>query len=657
MIRYFINVLLIHVLLISCSPCNKKTFSYKQSFSPISSEFVGDSSIRLVFADVREELSLSAYAGVKANWILADNGVKVVGSRNKEVLRRKKLIDKVYNGQRPYAIARDYRVPWLTLSMGDLNWCDYTVSTTVNFEKQSIAGIAFRYLNSREYYAFILDAERGVVKLVLRKMDQEATADRLAWDELQTVNYKLLTGQTYNIKAEVDENKIICSINDSVIIKIEDSYRNQGKVALIADEPVEFGPVTVAGKMSISEAIKTPEFAKPELVYELPLPGENVRREFYFLDPDSDGEREIIISEQQGDKFSYRCIEFDGTELWKIDDIKYPTTESGDFVIQVFDINGDGKNEIVAAIDFQIQVRDGKTGELLKTVSTPNQNPYFDSRNYPYQKLLGDAICPVKNALDKPLGFYIKDRYTNIWLYDNNLNQLWHKALGTGHFPLPVDINNDGVDEILACHTLLKADGSVIWKLPLEDHIDNIAYVSLNPDKEPKYFYLAAGEMGLLKLDPSNGEILKRFEGGHIQAITIADFLPEKEGLELLTVTTWREDQIRYLFDKDLNLVSTWSGPAGWDTVPWGINGRGLLIGSNGIVDPLNGELLYACSFGRVLNVLSDSRWGNALVVTEEDNYLKIYSSSIDSRLKPVHFLYDDLQSLYLPKVSTNFYK
>ena len=109
-------------------------------------------------------------------------------------------------------------------------------------------------------------------------------------------------------------------------------------------------------------------------------------------------------------------MEFDGTELWKIDDIKYPTTEGGDYIIQVFDINGDGRNEVVAAIDFQIKVFNGKTGKLLKSVPTPNQNPYFDSRNYEYPRLLGDALCPVKITPDKPQGFYIKDRYTNIWL-------------------------------------------------------------------------------------------------------------------------------------------------------------------------------------------------------------------------------------------------
>lgn len=635
------------MILISCTSTEMKKFNYQQNFKPESGS-IKDQKARLEFGDVREELSLSSWN--KANWAFADEGVKAIGSRKNEVLRREKTIRDIYQGNKSFSMIRDYRVPWLTLSMGDLNWCDYTVNTTVKFEKQSIAGIAFRYLNSREYYAFLLDAEKGEAKLVLRKMDREAEADHLVWEELQNVNYELMPDVVYSIKVGIDGDNIKCSIDNSVVINLQDTYRKNGKVALIADDPVLFSPVMVKGKMLIVEKAEIPVIAKPELVYDIQLPGEKSRRDFYFLDPDSDGEKEIIISQRNGDKYAYRCLEFDGTELWRIDDIKYPTTESGDFTIQVFDITGDGKNEIIAAIDFQIQVRDGRTGKLLKSVPTPIQNPYYDSRDYKYPRLLGDAMCPVKIDSDKPFGFYIKDRYTNIWLYDHNLKQLWHKALGTGHFPLPVDINNDGTDEILVCHTLLKIDGSVIWELPLSDHVDNIGYVSLNPGKEPECFYLAAGEMGLLKVNPSDGKILKRLQLGHIQAITIADFIPEKEGIELSAVTTWREDQIHYMFDKDLNMLSTWQGVSGRNPIPWGNNGRELLIGSNGIVDPLTGQILYP-SLGNVLEILADKRWGNALVVTEEDNHLKIFSSPNDLQLESVGFLNAEIQSHYLPVI------
>ncbi len=474
---------------------------------------------------------------------------------------------------------------------------------------------------------------------------------------MKAAPYDLLPEKPYNIKVEVNGDRIVCSIDDAVVIETNDSYRSEGKVALIADDPVFFGPVSVEGKMDLTDPYRHLPYDIPELAYELPLPGGNIDRTFWFTDPDSDGNNEIIIAERDEDRYAYRCLEFDGTELWRIDEMEYPFTEAGDFTMQVFDINGDGRNELITAIDFQIQVREGETGKLLKSVPTPEQNPYYDSRDYPYPRLLGDAICPVRINPDSPPGFYIKDRYTNIWLYDNYLNQLWHKAISTAHFPLPVDLNADGIDEIMVNHTLLNPDGSVIWALPLSDHSDNIAHVSLNPGKDPEYFYIAGGEMGLLKVDPLEGKLLNRFELGHIQALTIADWLPEKEGLELLTVTTWREDRIHYLFDKDLNMISTWQAELGGTyPVSWGQDGSDIvLMGTREnyrFIDPLTGEVLYS-SPGRLVGVFADDRWGNVLMATEEDNHLKIYASPNDSNLEPTKFSLPGIRSGYLPVIKT----
>ena len=655
--KFIIVVIILPLVFTNCSQTPETIFSYQQNFAPDTSE-LHNQTTRLEFEDVREEGVLSNWG--EAGWMLADQGVRVVGSRQAEVERREKLVKDVYQGNESFVTIRGFRVHWLTLSMGDLNWRDYTVSTSLKLEKKTNAGIAFRYLNSREYYAFVLDTKNQLARLVLRKMDKEATVDHPAWDELKTAAHPILPDKIYQITTEVKGDHIVCSIDDTVVIDFKDTYRKNGKVALIADDPALFGPVSIEGKMDVIEPVRQLNVQMPELVYELPLPGGDIDRRFWFLDLDGDGEREILIAERDEDRYAYRSLEFDGTELWRIDDIAYPTTEAGDHAINVFDINGDGKNEIITAIDFQIQIREGNTGNIIKSVPTPDQNPYYDSRDYPYPKLLGDAICPVQTDPDKPSGFYIKDRYTNIWLYDNELNQLWHKALSTAHFPIPVDIDDDGIEEIMVNHTLLSADGTEIWKLPLSDHVDNQAYVSLHPGKDPKYFYMAGGEMGLLKVNPSDGEILKRFELGHIQANALADFLPDREGLELLTQTYWREDGIFYLFDKDLNMVSTWKGdPGGVYPVQWGKNGGVLALISGTttrFVDPLTGEVMVS-SLGRVVGFFGDNRWGNALVVTQEENHLKIYSSLNDSALDPVELLYTELQSGYLPIVNTSLYQ
>ena len=87
-----------------------------------------------------------------------------------------------------------------------------------------------------------------------------------------------------------------------------------------------------------------------------------------------------------------------------------------------------------------------------------------------------------------------------------------------------------------------------------------------------------------------------------------------------------------------------------------GINVSELALTPNGIVDPLTGQVLYP-PFGNVLEVFADKRWGNALVVTEEENHLRIYSSPNDSELEPIDFLYSKIQSHYLPVLKTSLRK
>jgi len=48
-----------------------------------------------------------------------------------------------------------------------------------------------------------------------------------------------------------------------------------------------------------------------------------------------------------------------------------------------------------------------------------------------------------------PTDILIKDRYSRVWVYDQNLNLLWsfHKGI-TGHFPYTIDIDGDGKEEM-----------------------------------------------------------------------------------------------------------------------------------------------------------------------------------------------------------------
>jgi rhamnogalacturonan endolyase len=629
------------VLLLAVCQAQPIPFQYRQEFAPNADALVSQQE-RLVFGDVREEGFLSSWK--TSNWHLIQGSVETVGSRRAEWQRRETFVREVLGGAEPFVMIRGYRVPWLTLSMGDLDWRDYTVSTKVTPGKNCSVGVAVRYLTARQYYLFLLE-DSNKATLYLRIQDSESmTALRVAPLEVRP-------DKTYSLAVTVAGQRITCAVDGRVVASVTDPTLTAGKIALIADNPARFGPVAVKGVLRRRVLPPLPDCAAPRLVHQVRLPPVEGTRDLMLFDVDTDGQLEIVAAESTKAGYAYRAFKFDGTELWRIAGIRHPTHEEADYPIQVFDINGDGKNEVVLAQDFRLEVREGSTAKLLYSVGTPQSNPYLESRGYPYPNLLGDALCPVRINRTEPPGLYLKDRYTNIWMYDHQLKLLWHKALGTGHFPLPVDVDGDGVEEVMASYTLLRSDGSEAWKLKIGDHADNIAYESLDPGKKPKCFYVV-GEMGLLEIDPLSGSLRARRELGHVQSLSIADYVPDNPGLELLVVTSWREDQIHYLLNRDLKILATWQGPEDEIyPVPWGRGGRVLALGANGVLDPMTGRLIRRLP-GAVLEVVDDARWGNAAVIVRDGDFVKVYAP--DQRNPPPRMVrpYQRVHSGYLPKVA-----
>jgi len=610
-------------------------FKYYQDFKPTESQIFkkGHGRIsRIQYADIREEGMISSWK--KPNWELMPGGIRAIGSRVVEGQQREKDILEEYHGAETISTMHGWRTPWLTLSMGDVDWKDYSVETTVKPSAAltggefTTAGLAFRYQTPRHFYAFMLQKNQEA-GLYYRPFDREATREAEAWIKLGSVPLEVVPGRSYRVKVQVEGQDIRCSVDGKEVIRGRDARIGSGRVALLADNPAEFGPVSVEGTLERKSQPPLPACARPKLVQEINLgPTKSDDRSLYFYDVDTDKELEIIITERMKDNSSYRCIEFDGKELWRVDGIKYPLGEnSSDEPVCVFDINGDGKNEVVMAADLKLQVREGRTGRLLMSTDAPKPNQYLGDKTYRYERQLGEYIRPVRLSKADPPGFYFKDKYTNIWVYDHKLQLKWHRAMNTGHRPTAIDFNNDGRNEILASFTFMDAaDGSTLWQLPnLSDHLDNTLYQSLDPGKKPKRLYLAFGENGLLEVEAETGKILYRGQLGHIQLVNIADFVPEKPGLELLTQTRWREDRVHYLMDKDLNILAIWLGTYGntYD-LPWGEGGRMLPMTPDGIVDPMTGRVIVP-RFGSVETVIQDPRWKQKIVVTEDGDVLKLF--------------------------------
>jgi len=175
--------------------------------------------------------------------------------------------------------------------------------------------------------------------------------------------------------------------------------------------------------------------------FETPLfgAGRNAR----FGDLDGDGVPDMLIAQNipriRGDAFDQisclTAVTLDGRVLWQQG---RPDARNGlltnDTPFQIHDIDGDGRNEVVLVRDSQLQILDGRTGEVRRSVLMPKA-PAAD-RERPYEYEVGDSIAFL-NLSGNPARheILVKDRYTHFWIFNNNLELLWKGEGQTGHEP------------------------------------------------------------------------------------------------------------------------------------------------------------------------------------------------------------------------------
>ncbi len=183
-------------------------------------------------------------------------------------------------------------------------------------------------------------------------------------------------------------------------------------------------------------------------------------------DLDGDGLAEIVSArnhDQNDTHYTSSVVvhKLDGSVLWR-----WGRAEAGrnklhhDVAAQVYDWDGDGANEVLVAADCAVVELDGRTGQEKRRFAIPP----------------GASDCLVFCNLsggDRATDVLVKTRYTQIWAFNRDGQQLWTVEMPggnrTAHQPLPLDIDGDGRDEIIAGFALLNADGSLRWTLDERD--------------------------------------------------------------------------------------------------------------------------------------------------------------------------------------------
>lgn len=179
---------------------------------------------------------------------------------------------------------------------------------------------------------------------------------------------------------------------------------------------------------------------------------------------------------------------------------------TGDIPVQVYDWNGDGFDDVIYYDSQDIVILSGSDGAVI--ASTPSEVPY------------SLYIFPT-NQFGGPPGLILHGRSFNSLLAPN-LSVVWRVTNGFSHFPMSVDIDEDGEPELLAGYVLLTSSGNTIWnKRQLGIHNDSSSNGDTTCDGVKEIAIATSGKSALLS---ASGEVLWRGAENHAQHITIGSF-------------------------------------------------------------------------------------------------------------------------------------
>jgi hypothetical protein len=254
-------------------------------------------------------------------------------------------------------------------------------------------------------------------------------------------------------------------------------------------------------------------------------------------DVDGDGEIELVSAQncnRNDDHFTSSVVvqKLDGSVLWRWGDPKLGRRElHHDVACQIHDLDNDGANEVILAADRQLIVLDGRSGK--------------PKDSFPIEQHASDCVVFADlSGKGWPSEILVKTRYGQIWAYSARGRLLWTvKEPGgyrTAHQPVPVDLDGDGRDEILAGYAALNSDGSVRWVFEADQgrknggHADcwRVVHLAQRPEDTRLVMTMCGGNA--LVMTDGAGQLVWRKTGYHYESVHVGEIRNDVPGLELV---------------------------------------------------------------------------------------------------------------------------
>ena len=467
------------------------------------------------------------------------------------------------------------------LCYGDLLWKDYTQEVTLTpLDRSNLNGILFRYRDGRHYYLFGLDKDERVT---LRYRDGEKGFRQDGWHELATENFRTDPLQSYTFRVETSGTSIRCFIDGDLIFDVVDDRYTAGKVGLLATSPIVFHEVSVSAtpekkkeyldeKTALEEELVTLRNGNPKckLWKKINTRDFGAARAMRLGDLDNDGRVDFLVVQNMpffGNNYNritcLTALDHDGKLLWQSGK---PDPEhawlSYDVAVQIHDLDGDGKTEVIVAQDNRVKILEGHNGRekarypVPSSEILPGETSWNEYKHYYRRDLLPwlnvDCISFADlRGVGRPQDILIKDRHTRLWAYNDKFELLWTVSANLGHFPFFHDSDRDGRDEVYIGYSKFDPDGNLVWSLDslLGEHADGLYVGDLSLAGGPEKVFIGGSDDGVLAVDDNNGKILKHHRVGHAQTPSVGQFRPDIPGLEFCNINFWGEPGLITLYN------------------------------------------------------------------------------------------------------------